>query len=121
MIHICTEYFGIKAKAKDNDGKLNSIYNAVKDDVFNDLEIAFYAPKRNQKNEFNKYEGIHEEKDYIALYKYKRVDITDDAIINPNFDSLCDEFIKELHKFENFENKKEDIISKINYSLKNNK
>lgn len=121
MIHICTEYFGIKANVKDNDGKLISIYNAVKDDVFNDLENAFYIPKYKQKNEFNKYEGIHEKKDYIALYKYKRVGINDDAIINPNFDSLCDEFIKELHKFENFENKKEDIINKINYSLKNNK
>lgn len=121
MIHICTEYFGIKAKAKGNDGKLISIYNAIKDDVFNDSKQEFYISKHTQKNEFNKFEGIHEGKDYIALYKYKRVDITDDAIINPDFDSLCDEFIKELHKFENFENKKEGIIDKINYSLGNNK
>ncbi len=120
MIHICSEYFGIKAKAKGNEEKRISIYNAIKDDVFNDSENAFYTPKHNQKK-FNKYEGVHEEKDYIAMYKYKRVGITDDSIINPDFDDLCDEFIKELQKFEDFENKKEDIIDKIHYCLENNK
>ncbi len=117
MIHICSEYFGIKAKSKGNEEKRISIYNAIKDDVFNDLENEFYTPKRNQKNEFNKYEGIHEEKDYIAIYKYKRVGISVDSIINPDFDNLCDEFIKELHKFEDFEDIKENIINKINCSL----
>lgn len=121
MIHICSEYFGIKAKAKDNDEKRISIYNAIKDDVFEDSKDEFYIPKHKQNKDFNRYEGIHAEKDYIALYKYKRVDIADEAIINPDFDSLCDEFIKELHKFEDFENIKEDIINKINCSLGNNK
>lgn len=121
MIHICCEYFGIKAKAKGNDGKMISIYNAIRNDLFNDLENLFYTPKRNQKKYFNKYEGIYEKKDYIAIYKYKRVGTSDDAIINPDFDNLCNEFIKELHKYEDFENKKKDIIDKIHYSLENNK
>lgn len=47
----------------------------------------FYVPKHSQKNDFN---------------KYRRFGITDNAIINPDFDNLCDEFIKELHKFEDY-------------------
>lgn len=47
----------------------------------------FYVPKHNQKNGFN---------------KYRRLCITDNAMINSDFDNLCDEFIKELHKFGDY-------------------
>lgn len=103
MIHICTKYFSIenlKAKEKNKIREvLDSLYSSIKKDVFERGEVYY---KSKFKKEYNEYKGTHDNFEYVALYKYKRIDgykKDNQEIDLSNFDNLCDEFINLLYLY----------------------
>ena len=110
MIHICTKYFGIenlKSKSKKTiDDTLEKMYHSVEQDIFRKYE-SYY--KSRFKKEYNEYKGNHDKFEYVALYKYNRVDNyknNDCEIDLSNFDNLCNEFIESLKLFKDVDRDK---------------
>lgn len=123
MIHICTKYFSIdikklKAKGKKEiDAVLERVYDSVKKDIFEKGELYY---KSKFKKPYNEYKGTHDNHEYVALYKYKRIDNykkNNQEIDLSNFDKLCDEFINLLYLYKDIN--KESLINLIKDGLIN--
>lgn len=104
MIHVCTEHFGNKDVKNINIDQKNLIFEIVKDSIFN-----FEYHKTRLKQGYNEYKGTFENKNYLCLYRYKLLN-------DYSFNTICNEFIKEIKKFKDFDSNK--LYKEIKYKIK---
>lgn len=63
----------------------------MKESIFNDE-----YQKTRLKDGYNEYKRIFENNNYLCLYRYKLLN-------DYSFDTICNEFIKEIKKFKDFD------------------
>ncbi len=104
MIHVCTEHIGIKDVKNISEDQKNLIFEIARESIFN-----YEYHKTRLKKGYNEYKGTFDNKNYLCLYRYKLLN-------DYSFDTICNEFIKEIKKFKDVDCKKfyDEIKSKIN-------
>lgn len=88
MIHICTKELKISNIKTEKRETIDLIYNNIKDEIFPDK---YYLS--NREKVYNEFKGIHDNKEYIAIYHYVKID-------DFSFNNICKQILELLRKYK---------------------